>query len=94
MSTFRELVKSYRSNLKLTPNDKEPLELFTSEATTRKLTKEYKLDGRIFEDTRESRAFLDLESKMLEVLEYELVEGSNSISPELVNVYLKGEVRI
>lgn len=91
MSTFRELAKSYKSNLKLTPNDKEPLELIDVVASTRTLTKEYNLDDRIFLNTPESRAFLDLESKRLAALEYEL---NGRVHPEIKMVSIRGEVSI
>lgn len=90
MSAFRELAKSYRSNLKLTPDDKELLELWIPEAATRTITKEFKLDGRVFLDTPSARAFLDMEAKQLE--ELEILNGR--VPPKLVEVSLKGEIRI
>jgi hypothetical protein len=90
MSTFREFAKTCRSNLKLTPDDKEPLELIDVVATTRTITKEFKLDGRIFEDTKGSRAFLDFEAKQLE--ELEILNGR--VPPKMVEVSFKGGIII
>ena len=61
MSKFRDLAQSYRSNIKLTPDDKEPLDLWRVEASTRKIKKEYKLGDRVFLDNIESRTFLAFE---------------------------------